>query len=143
MLSKIENPPKTRTMEHTSINGPPFPTTSKSRIRYFSSRGRLISPAEKMGASWVPWILAQHPYSEGPNISKPTGQAQVSSHEHGLESQPESQLVNYSITAKAYEIYCLDTSFPSWLSSSERWPANNFFANPSQLKNTSSHESRR
>ena len=78
MLPKIENPPKNRTLEHTSINDPPFSTTSRSRIRYFSNRGRLISPVEKMGALWVPWLLAQHPYSKGPGISKPTGQAQAS-----------------------------------------------------------------
>ena len=53
-LPKIENPPETCTLEHTSINGPQFPTTSRSKIQYFSNRGRLISPAGKRGALWVP-----------------------------------------------------------------------------------------
>ena len=149
MLPKIENPSITRVLEHTSINGPPFPTTSKSRIRYFFSQGRLISTTGKRGALWVPWLLAQHPYSKGPGRSKPigqvqvplpTGQAQVSSHEHGSEPRPKSRLVDYPTTAKAYEIYYPDTSSPSWLSSLRRFSANNFPTDPSQLENTSSHK---
>ena len=72
----------------------------------------------------VSWLLAQHSYSEAPNISKPishaqvhlfTGQTQVSSHEHGSEPRPESRLVDYPITIKACGIYCPDTSFFSRL----------------------------
>ena len=142
MLPKIENPLVTRALEHTSINGPPFPTTSRSRIRYFSNWGRLISPAGKRGALWAPWLLAEYPYSEGPDISKPTGQSQVSSHEHESEPRPESRLVDYPITAKTCGIYCPDTSSTSRLLSLRIWPANNFSVDPSRLKNTSSHESR-
>ena len=47
VLPKIENPPIIRSLEHTSINGPPFPMTSRSRIRYFFTRGRLISLTRK------------------------------------------------------------------------------------------------
>ena len=72
VLPKIENPLETCTLEHATINGPSLPKTSRSRIWYFSNRGRLISLAGKRGAFWVPWILAHHPYSEAPNGSKPT-----------------------------------------------------------------------
>ena len=102
---------------------------------------------------WVPWLLARHPYSKGLNRSKPIGQtqvplptcqAQVSSHEHEPEPEPrlESRLVDYLIIAKACKIYCLDTSSHSRLPSLRRWPTNKFPADPSQLENTYSHESR-
>ena len=140
MLPKIENPPKNRTLEHTSINDPPFSTTSRSRIRYFSNRGRLISPVEKMGALWVPWLLAQHPYSKGPGISKPTGQAQAS----GLSTlayRPGPSILTQAgirtttrimapITAKPSGIYCPNTSSSIRLPSPRIWPGNNFPADP-------------
>ena len=71
-----------------------------------------------------------------------TGQTQVSSHKHGSEPRPESRLMDYPITTKTCRIYCPDTSSPSRLPSLRRWSANNFPTDPSQLENTSSHESR-
>ena len=54
MLPKIEKSPKTCTLEHASINDPPFPKTNRLKTQYFSGRGRSNSPIEKRGALWVP-----------------------------------------------------------------------------------------
>ena len=88
---------------------------------------------------WVPWLLAQHPYSKGPGRSRttgqaqslgprslpigplPTGQVQVSSNERVSEPHPGSRLVVYLITAKAFGIYCSCTSSSSRLPSLRRW----------------------
>ena len=141
-LPKIGDSPKTFTLEHTSINGPPFPMTNKSKTWYFSNRGRSTSPAGKRGALWVPWILSPSIPTRKAQTDQSPQEAQVSPQEQEYGPRLEVRLVGYQITTKASKVYCQSTPSSNRISSLRRWLANDFSSDSLKLKNISSHKPR-
>ena len=118
----------------TSINGPPFPMSNRSKTRYFSV-GEYQTPHPKKGGhcgyhGFWPSIPTQKAHTD-----QSPQEAQVSLHEHESGPRLEIRLVGYPITTKASRDYCQSTPSSTRLPSLRRWLANDFPANPLQLKN--------
>ena len=127
VIPEIVYSPETCALEHASINGPPFPTTTKSKTQYFSNRGRSNSPDIKKGG-----IVGTIDFGPASPRRRPK--------RIKAQKRPKHPYTNMDPGLKS----SLWTSTPSsnQLLSLRRWSASDFSADSLQFENISSQKPR-